>query len=63
MEKRDIGKFSLFRKSYGEFFVLILIVSDKMLGTISKEREAYDYIWSIKNFERELDSLLKGKYN
>ena len=31
-EERDIRKFSLFRKSYGEFFVLILIVSDKMLG-------------------------------
>ena len=60
-EERDIRKFSFFKKSYGEFFVLILIVSDKMLDTISKEREAYDYIWSIKNFERELDDLLKGE--
>jgi len=62
-----IRKLSLFKKNYGEYFVLILIVPNERFYHIRQkippEMEAYDRLWSKHDLQREFDRLLRGGYS
>ena len=62
--KQQLTKWSLFRETYGEYCFLIVIAPDglvKLIHEIPNEKEAYDCLWKISDFSKELDRLLKGE--
>ncbi len=55
-------KLSLFRKHYGEFFCLILIVPDAFVAVIEKldpEHNAYDYLWKQSDYKVQFEKFRK----
>ncbi len=55
--KDYLGKLHVFRKNYGEFFHLILIVPKTFVIYIKKtdpKQEAYDHLWTIDEFPRKM---------
>ncbi len=55
--KEYLGKLHVFRKNYGEFFYLILIVPENFVTFIQNadpKQEAYDQLWTISEFPRRM---------
>lgn len=46
MQRKDVQKFSLFRRYYGDDFLLVLLVRNNAIPSVP--RETYDYIWPIE---------------
>ncbi len=58
--KDYLGKLHVFRKNYGEFFYLILIVPKNFVTSITKmdpKQEAYDQLWTIDDFPRKMQEF------
>jgi hypothetical protein len=55
-----LGKLYLFRKNYGEFFHLILIVPSSIAKSIQlkdSEQESYDQLWTIDEFQARMTTF------
>jgi hypothetical protein len=55
-----VGKLRVFRKNYGQFFYLILIVPQNFISTILKadpNQESFDQMWSIKEYQGKMQQL------
>jgi hypothetical protein len=55
-----VGKLRVFRKNYGQFFYLILIVPENFISTILKadpKLESCDQIWSIREFQGKMQQF------
>jgi len=55
--KDYVGKLHVFRKNYGQFFHLVLIVPEDFVGFIQNadpKREAYDQMWTINEFPKKM---------
>ncbi len=58
--KDFLCKLALFRKHYGDYFCLILIVPDDFAQTIEKydpEHGAYDFLWKQSNYKTQFENL------
>jgi hypothetical protein len=58
--KDYLGKLHAFRKNYGEFFYLILIVPENFVPSIRKadsQQEAYDRLWTIGEFPKKMQEF------
>jgi hypothetical protein len=54
--KDYVGNLHVFRKNYGQFFHLVLIVPEDFVGFIQNadpKREAYDQMWTINEFPKK----------
>jgi hypothetical protein len=55
-----LSKLSIFRKHFGEYFCLILIVPDDFVGMIDlldPEKQSYDFIWKQSNYKIQLENF------
>ena len=60
------GKLEPFRKDFGKRCALRLIVPDDLIDIVreaSEGRELYDDLWSESDLPRELNDLLKGRFD
>ena len=58
--KEVLFKLSIFRKHYGDYFCLILIVPDDLNETIDEydpEHNAYDFLWKQSNYKTQLEKF------
>jgi hypothetical protein len=58
-----LNKLSIFRKLYGEFFCLILIVPDGFIETIEKldpQHRSFDFIWKQSNYKIQLENFQRS---
>ena len=56
-------KLSIFRKHYGEYFCLILIVPDDFIETVEKldpEHKSYDYLWRRSDYKIQFEKFRKS---
>jgi hypothetical protein len=55
-----LDKLTTFRQQYGDYFCLILIVPDELLGTIDlidPQHKAYDFVWKRSNYKIQLETF------
>ena len=55
-----LNKLKTFRQQYGDYFCLILIVPDELLGTIDlldPQHTAYDFVWRRSNYKIQLENF------
>ncbi len=55
-----LNKLKSFRQQYGDYFCLMLIVPDELLGTIDTldpQHNAYDFIWKRSNYKIQLENF------
>ncbi len=55
-----LSKMAVFRKRYGDYFCLILIVPDDFVGTISyldPEKSSYDFLWKQSNYKIQFENF------
>lgn len=55
-----LGKLSAFRKHYGDYFCLILIVPDQYIRTIDyfdPEHKSYDFLWKQSNYKMQFENF------
>jgi hypothetical protein len=58
--KDFVGKLCTFRKNYGEYYYLILIVPDDFVESVQKldpQKKAYDQLWSIGEFPAKMSNF------
>jgi hypothetical protein len=58
--KDFLGKLATFRKHYGDYFCLILIVPDDFTQTIDeydKEHNSYDFLWKQSNYKTQFENF------
>ena len=56
--KEFLNKLSTFRKHYGDYFCLILIVPDDFIGTINEldpQRSSYDFVWKRSDYKTQFE--------
>jgi hypothetical protein len=56
--KEVLCKLSVFRKHYGKYFCLILIVPDDFMETIKEldpQRSSYDFVWKLSDYKTQFE--------
>jgi hypothetical protein len=56
--KEVIYKFSTFRKHYGDYFCLILIVPDDFMETINEldpQHNSFDFVWKLSTYKTQFE--------
>ena len=55
-----LNKLIFFRQQYGDYFCLILIVPDELIGTIDlldPQHKAFDFVWKRSNYKIQLENF------
>ena len=58
--KEFLNKTKTFRKHYGKYFCLILIVPDdfiEIIDNLDPEHDAYDFLWKQSNYKIQLENF------
>lgn len=55
-----LSKLTMFRKHYGDYFSLILIVPDNFVDAVNRldpNHQAYDFLWKISNYKLDFEKF------